>query len=108
MQPQGHVQVLRALVDDGLDPQAVLDRPRWHVDPFASASRVHLETGFAADAAAALGDRSHDTHDVGGWKRALFGRGQIIVRDTSGALRGGSDRRADGAAVTAGSLPSRK
>ena len=28
MQPQGHMQVVVALADDGLDPQATLDRPR--------------------------------------------------------------------------------
>src|SRR6266498_1632403 len=28
MQPQGHVQVTLSTVDDGLDPQAALDRPR--------------------------------------------------------------------------------
>ena len=30
MQPQGHVQVVLSTVDDGLDPQAALDRPRWY------------------------------------------------------------------------------
>ncbi len=32
MQPQGHVQVAIALLDDGLDPQGTLDRPRFYVD----------------------------------------------------------------------------
>ena len=29
MQPQGHIQVLSAMLDDGLDPQAALDRLRF-------------------------------------------------------------------------------
>jgi gamma-glutamyltranspeptidase / glutathione hydrolase len=30
MQPQGHVQMVSSTVDDGLDPQAALDAPRWY------------------------------------------------------------------------------
>jgi gamma-glutamyltranspeptidase/glutathione hydrolase len=32
MQPQGHFQVVRRIVDDGDDPQAALDAPRWRVE----------------------------------------------------------------------------
>ena len=32
MQPQGHLQVVVGLVDDGLDPQAALDRPRFCIE----------------------------------------------------------------------------
>ena len=31
MQPQGHLQVVSALVDDAVDPQAALDRPRFQL-----------------------------------------------------------------------------
>jgi gamma-glutamyltranspeptidase/glutathione hydrolase len=34
--------------------------------------------------------------EIGGYERALFGRGQIILRDDAGTLTGGSDPRADG------------
>ncbi|HBY07381.1 MAG TPA: gamma-glutamyltransferase, partial [Chloroflexi bacterium] len=32
MQPQGHLQVVSGLVDDDLDPQAALDRPRFIIE----------------------------------------------------------------------------
>ena len=44
MQPQGHFQVVRHLVDDGDDPQAALDAPRWRVEEDGS---VALEPGLA-------------------------------------------------------------
>jgi len=43
--------------------------------------------------------RGHRVRVVTGWERALFGRGQVILRDpASGELVGGSDGRADGVA----------
>jgi gamma-glutamyltranspeptidase/glutathione hydrolase len=43
----------------------------------------------------------HPVEMVGGYGRALFGRGQIIRRDAeSGVLWGGSDPRADGCAMS--------
>ena len=42
IQAQAHVQLVSALVDDGLDPQAALDRPRFRVDGDA----VLLEQGL--------------------------------------------------------------
>ena len=39
MQPQGHFQVISAMVDDDLNPQEALNRPRWMIqngDPAAT------------------------------------------------------------------------
>lgn len=101
MQPQGHVQVLSALVDDGLDPQAALDRPRFCIDVEEAGGRVALEEGIPPRVVSALADRGHPVYRVGGFDRSLFGRGQVIVRDRqTGVLCGGSDPRADGCAMT--------
>jgi gamma-glutamyltranspeptidase/glutathione hydrolase len=100
MQPQGHTQVMLALVDDGLDPQAALDRPRYCIEPDDRAGQVLLEEGIAPQVLAELQALGHPVEAVSGMGRSLFGRGQIIRRDPqSGVLCGGSDPRADGCAM---------
>jgi gamma-glutamyltranspeptidase/glutathione hydrolase len=100
MQPQGHVQVVVGLVDDGLDPQTVLDRPRFCLTEARPSSRVELEEGIPAPTMTRLAQMGHEVVPVSGYARAAFGRGQIIVRDPeTGVLCGGSDPRADGQAV---------
>jgi len=50
---------------------------------------------------AALEGMGHRVKRITGMERALFGRGQVILRDPhSGTLWGGSDPRADGMAMT--------
>ncbi|MGZ9164219.1 MAG: gamma-glutamyltransferase [Anaerolineales bacterium] len=101
MQPQGHVQVLSALVDDGLDPQAALDLPRFCIDVEESGGRVALEDGMPQETISGLEKLGHPTYSVSGFERSLFGRGQVILRDqVSGVLCAGSDPRADGCAMT--------
>ncbi len=100
MQPQGHVQVVVGLVDDGLDPQAALDRPRFCIDSAAAGGGVNLDTGLPTATVAGLAQRGHPlTADISRHARALFGRGQIIRREPDGVLWGGSDPRADGCAM---------
>jgi gamma-glutamyltranspeptidase/glutathione hydrolase len=99
MQPQGHVQVVVGLFDDDLAPQAAVDRPRFCIEPVDGAVRLQLEEGLPEATTAALRARGHDVvGNVGGFERALFGRGQIIRRDPDGSLAGASDPRADGEA----------
>jgi gamma-glutamyltranspeptidase/glutathione hydrolase len=100
MQPQGHLQVLSALIDAGMDPQAALDRPRFCVMGGEAAGKVALEKGIDVDVMAYLVGLGHDVVPVGDTDRSLFGGGQIIVRSPeTGVLWGGSDPRKDGAAV---------
>jgi gamma-glutamyltranspeptidase/glutathione hydrolase len=101
MQPQGHVQVLSALVDHGLDPQAALDLPRFCIDVEQAGGRVALEEGLPANVIADLETMGHPVYLVSGYDRSLFGRGQVILRDEeTGVLCAGSDPRADGCAMT--------
>lgn len=101
MQPQGHVQVLSALVDDRLDPQSALDLPRFCIDVEGSGGRVALEEGISAETISALERLGHPIYSVSGYERSLFGRGQVILRDAeTGVLTAGSDPRADGCAMT--------
>jgi len=100
MQPQGHLQVVAALVDDLLDPQAALDRPRFCIEPSASGGAIAIEEGFPEETFLQLKAMGHPVEWVRGMGRSLFGRGQIIRRDpATGVLCGGSDPRADGCAM---------
>jgi gamma-glutamyltranspeptidase/glutathione hydrolase len=82
-------------VDDGLDPQAALDRPRWY---WHAGLRVFVEPELADDAVlAGLRRRGHDltvTDDSG-----LFGYGQAIWRLPDGGYVAGTEPRADGLAI---------
>jgi gamma-glutamyltranspeptidase / glutathione hydrolase len=101
MQPQGHVQVLSALIDDGLDPQSALDMPRFCIDVEESGGRVAMEDGMPKETMDALRNMGHPLYEVTGYDRSVFGRGQVILRDPgSGVLIAGSDPRADGCAMT--------
>ena len=97
MQPQGHVQVLSALKDAELDPQSALDLPRFCIDVEESGGRVAVEEGMPKKTVDALKKMGHPVYEVTGYERALFGRGQVILRDReTGVLCAGSDPRADG------------
>ncbi len=97
MQPQGHFQVVSGMLDDNLDPQEALNRPRWMVADGQPDGELLLEEGVPVRTMAALAEKGHRVRPVSGWSRGVFGRGQIILRDPeSGVLRGGSEPRADG------------
>ena len=101
MQPQGHLQVAVALLDDQADAQAVLDRPRFCIDDGTAGGRVALEEGIPMSILSELEKMGHPVYSVSGYARTTFGRGQVILRDAhSGVLYGGSDPRADGCAMS--------
>ncbi len=97
MQPQGHFQVLSAMIDDDLNPQEALDRPRWCLEEGTSDSVLALEDGIPLATMARLAELGHQVRPVSGRARGIFGDGHIIRRDPeTGVLFGGSDPRKDG------------
>ena len=89
MQPQGHIQVLRCLVELGLNPQEAVDAPRFRV---LSDGRVEFETGYDRTVIDELAARGHE---VGGLDEFQAGGAQLLLR-TDGGFQVGSDRRKDG------------
>ncbi|MHA1686459.1 MAG: gamma-glutamyltransferase [Candidatus Heimdallarchaeaceae archaeon] len=100
MQPQGHVQVVVNMVDYGMNPQEALDAPRFCIIGGDSAGKVALEEGIKVEVMSQLVDFGHNVVPTSGHRRAVFGRGQIIIREPeTGVLSAGSDPRADGMAI---------
>lgn len=97
MQPQGHMQVVNALVDDHINPQEALDRPRWMVADGKTNGAILLEEGYPVKTMGHLANLGHTVKPIIGRGRGVFGSGQIIMRDAeTGVLFGGSDPRKDG------------
>ena len=100
MQPQGHVQIAMALIDDAVDPQEALDRARFFIEPELDGGRVYLERGMASGVVDGMRARGHDiVADPPTYGRSMFGRGQVILRGRDGSLVAGSDQRGDGGAM---------
>jgi gamma-glutamyltranspeptidase / glutathione hydrolase len=101
-QPQTMVQLVTGLVDDGLGPQAVVDRPRWVAStegPGHPLGPVSLESdGWDAadvEALAALGHRAELIPS----RTPATGWAQVIGRASDGSYEGGADPRADSLAA---------
>jgi gamma-glutamyltranspeptidase / glutathione hydrolase len=100
MQPQGHVQVLSAMLDDEFNPQEALDRPRWCLEDGRGDSMLAVEEGLPFKTLARLSELGHRLRPVSGRARGVFGDGHIIRRDAdTGVLYGGCDPRKDGVVI---------
>lgn len=110
MQPQGHVQVLLNMLAFKMTPQAALDAPRICIGAGMPDQGgvmdmvVNVEEGIGREVVEGLRGLGHKVEVVGGWKRGLFGRGQVIRKhEEEGQVvySAGSDPRGDGAAYPA-------
>jgi len=93
MQPQAHVQVVCSAIDFRLNPQVILDAPRWR---WESGRSILLESSADPNLARQLRARGHEVtlvHD----DSTAFGRGQIIWRMPNGVYCAGTEPRSDGA-----------
>ncbi|SCG78180.1 gamma-glutamyltranspeptidase / glutathione hydrolase [Micromonospora echinaurantiaca] len=96
MQPQGHVQLVSATLDGGLDPQAALDAPRWYWHAGRSLL-VEPELVGTAEGRAAVDELRARGHEVTvAAEPAVFGYGQAIWRTADGGYVAGSESRVDG------------
>jgi oxamate amidohydrolase len=98
-QPQTQAALVTRVIDRGLGPQAAIEAPRWLFGrTWGETSRgLRVESRFAPGVADELRRRGHDVQVVDGWSD-LMGHAQMIRLDSDG-LAGGSDPRADGAAL---------
>jgi len=100
-QPQWNLQLVSALIDEGLDVQAAIESPRWTVwpgtDPMTRPNPFELRVEDRAGDAVidALAARGHAVRRIGDWGGG--GDAQMISRDpATGILAGGSDPRGEG------------
>jgi gamma-glutamyltranspeptidase/glutathione hydrolase len=101
-QPQTMVQLVTGLVDDRLDPQAAVDRPRWVAQTEAAGQPlgpVSIESdGADAATVAGLEALGHAVELVEP-RTPLMGWAQVIRRRPDGTYEGGADPRADSVAA---------
>jgi gamma-glutamyltranspeptidase/glutathione hydrolase len=101
-QPQTMVQLVTGLVDDGLDPQALVDRPRWVAQtdgPFTPLDTLTIESDAVSEPVLeGLRARGH-TVDTVERRTPLMGWAQVIRRQSDGTYEGGADPRADSVAA---------
>ena len=99
-QPQTQAALVTRRLDRGLGPQACVEAPRWlYGRTWGVATRaLSLEGRYDSDLARDLAARGHDVQMGGEWDD-LFGHAHCIWLDPDGGLVGGSDPRADGAAL---------
>jgi gamma-glutamyltranspeptidase/glutathione hydrolase len=98
MQPQAHLQVAAAMIEDRADPQSALDAPRFQLSDGMPDGVVLVEDSMPASAVDSLRSRGHEVAAETGPRRSIFGLGQVIAR-SGDAWWCGSDPRGDGHAA---------
>jgi gamma-glutamyltranspeptidase / glutathione hydrolase len=101
-QPQTMVQLVTGLLDDGLDPQSAIERPRWvaHTEGLSTPlEALSIESdGVDEETAGALRTLGHEVTLVEP-RTPMMGWAQAIRRLPDGSYEGGADPRADSLAA---------
>jgi gamma-glutamyltranspeptidase/glutathione hydrolase len=92
MQAQGHVQVTVRMADQGMNPQAASDAPRWRV--MDDNATVAVEWNFPPEAIAGLRARGHEVRIAERFDTE-FGSAQLALKTAHGYVAA-SDHRKDG------------
>lgn len=100
-QAQTHAQVYTALARFGLNIQAAIELPRWvhGAEEPGEPEVLRLEDRFPLATVAALRALGHRIIEMGPWESAMGHAQGIMIDPAHGVLHGGSDPRAEGAAV---------
>ena len=95
-QPQGQVQLLSNLVDEGMNVKEAVERPRWR---WAGGRRLWLEAGFPTETNEGLVSRGHRVEEPS--YDGSFGGAQCLLYEADEATWVGAiDPRKDGLPVT--------
>ena len=93
MQPQGHLQVISNLIDNNINPQISLDKPRWQ---WVGDKNIELEYNFDNKLEKELSNLGHNIIKKNYITNfGYFGRGQIIIRNDNNVYCAGCDSRTD-------------
>ncbi|MGH2504371.1 MAG: gamma-glutamyltransferase [Ktedonobacterales bacterium] len=100
-QPQTHLQVYTHLLRYGMNIQAAIEAPRWvhGADDAGQAETLRLEPRFPGATVEALRALGHHVALAAPLDSAMGHANGIVIDTEAGVLHGGSDPRAEGAAV---------
>ncbi|MCC7104394.1 MAG: gamma-glutamyltransferase [Chloroflexi bacterium] len=95
-QVQSNFQMLVNFLDLGMDPQAMVEAPRW----FSGAGcRVTIEGRFSPATIEGLAQRGHDVELLAPWDSVMGGAQAIMIDQETGVLYGCADPRREGYAM---------
>lgn len=99
IQPQVHFQLITALVDDGMDPQLALDKPRWAFPHtiYENPGDMIVESGLYETLSGYrnLPLRLKRIEDLS----SQTGHAQLVQQNSFGVVVGGADPRGDGISI---------